>query len=46
MAKTASARRTSKYTQVHQCRGCRRAFWIPNSWNRVTVRCPHCSQDN
>jgi uncharacterized protein with PIN domain len=44
--KTASRNRTGTYTEVHACRSCRRAFWIPASWNRITVRCPHCNADN
>lgn len=40
--KTASASRTTQYTQPKKCDGCRRAFWIPRNWNQVTVKCPHC----
>lgn len=42
MTVTASRTRTSEYTEAHSCRGCRRAFWAKSSWNRVTVKCPHC----
>ena len=40
--KTASARRTSEYTQVKKCDGCSRALWAKKSWDRVNVKCPHC----
>lgn len=43
---TASASRTGDYTQVHKCAGCGRAFWAKASWNRVNVKCPHCSHLN
>lgn len=46
MSVTASASRTSEYTEAHACRACRRAFWAKSSWNAVTVTCPHCGAGN
>jgi len=43
---TASASRTSDYSEAHKCRSCARTFWGKRSWNRVTVKCPHCSTLN
>lgn len=38
---TASASRTSEFTQAHRCRHCGRAFWGSRSWpSGVTVKCP------
>lgn len=42
VTKTASPSRTGEYTQPKRCNFCGRAFWIPRSWNGVTVLCPHC----
>lgn len=42
--KTASPYRTSSYTNVKKCDGCGRAFWTRSDWNRVSVKCPHCSR--
>lgn len=43
---SASAHRTSEYTEPHCCRICSRAFWGKRSWNGVTVRCPHFQSDD
>lgn len=43
---TASASRTSEYTEPHRCRSCGKAFWGKRSWNAVTVECPHCGTGN
>lgn len=43
---TASASRTSDYTEAHRCRDCRKTFWAKASWNGVNVKCPHCGQIN
>jgi hypothetical protein len=43
---TASAHRTSEYTEAHRCRSCQRAFWGKRAWNAVTVICPHCGVGN
>ncbi len=44
--KVASKKRTSQYVNVKKCRGCGKAFWTKDSWNRETVRCPFCSKDH
>lgn len=44
--KTASKSRTGNYTSAHKCRNCGKAFWTDPSWNRVTVKCPHCGSAN
>lgn len=41
---TASATRTSSHTEPKRCDGCGRAFWGSASWNRASVRCPHCAR--
>lgn len=46
MAETASVRRGGDYTEPHKCRACGRAFWGKSSWNRVSVKCPHCATEN
>lgn len=42
----AAPRRANEYTEVHKCRGCSRAFWGKEHWNRVIVVCPYCQIEN